>query len=156
MAGRGFRVTFKVPEIAEELNKIRAYDGKSRLRIEEAVAGSTKSIGRGSRQRAPKRSGKLSKRIVTRFNRKGPTGTIAARTPYAHLPEFGAKATKVARRRKKAMTIGGGSYGPLQPGQTHFATKANIPARKARPYMRPAFEDEKPNLIRNIKGAVQP
>lgn len=156
MAGRGFHVTFKVPEIANELNKIRAYDGKSRLRIEEAVATSTKNIGRGARQRAPKRSGKLRKRIVTRFNSKGPTGTIAARTPYAHLPEFGAKAAHVERKRKKAMTIGGGAYGPLQAGHTHFATKANIPARKERPYMRPAFEDEKPNLIRNVKGAVQP
>lgn len=150
---RGFRVDFKVPELGAALNQINAYDGKARLGIENAVRHSTKEIGAGMRRRVSVKTGNLKKRIKTRFSRNKFGGSVqgeaAAVTPYAHLVEFGAKATIVRPKNKKALAIDAYGY-------RRYAMKAVIPARRARPYARPAFEDEKPNLIRAISEAVKP
>ena len=151
---RGFRVNFSVPELGQALDQINKYDGKSRMGIENAVQNSTKAIGTGMRQRVSVVSGRLRKRIRTRFsaNKYGRgliEGAAAAVTPYAHLVEFGAKATIVRPKNKKALAIDAYGY-------RRYATKAVIPARRARPYARPAFEAEKPNLIRAISEAVKP
>ena len=120
---RGFRVDFKVPELGEALKQIGAYDGKARLRIENAVKTSTRAISRGARQRVPVLTGTLKKSIGARFDAKNCVGTIAAKSPPAHLVEFG--------------------HGGSGPAPEH-------------PFMRPAFENEKPELIRAIKEAVKP
>ena len=48
-------------------------------------------------------------------------------------------------RRKKALKFLG-----------RFSMINVIPARKARPFMRPAFEKEKPEIERSIREAVKP
>ena len=160
---RGFRVNFSVPELGQALNQINAYDSRSRLGIENAVQGSTKAIATGMKSRVPVKSGKLKKRIKSRFsvNKFGKgviQGEAAAVTPYAHLVEFGAKGTVIKPKNKKALRFvgdagmlegSGGQYG------FKFAASVTIPARKAKPYARPAFEAEKPNLIRAIGEAVK-
>jgi HK97 gp10 family phage protein len=142
--GRGFQVNFSVPELGEVLQKISAYDGKSRIRIEKAVEDSTKAIKEGAQSRVREKSGRLKKHITNRFNQKQCTGYVSAQTPYAHLVEFGHEGGMVKPYAKKALTIGDG-----------FAASANIPKVDEHPFMRPAFENEKPNLIKNIKEAVR-
>lgn len=151
--GRGFRVNFSVPELGETLSKISAYDGRTAQQIENAVQNSTKKIKEGARRRVPRRKGDLEKSITTRFNRKSVTGAVVARKPYAHLVELGAKATTVKPKTKKALKI---PWSGLGVEGANFAASAHIPQRRARPYMRPSFEEEKPNLIRGLKEAVQP
>ena len=146
---RGFRVNMSVPEIGKTLDQLSVYDGKARLRVEQTIQQSTKAIGAGAKQRVPVRSGKLKKKIGTRFEKRGATGVVAAKTPYAHLVEFGAKAAVVKPVNKKAMRIDAN-------GIRRFATEVSIPARAERPFLRPAFENEKPTLIRNLAEAVKP
>lgn len=150
---RGFRVNMSVPELGRALQQISAYDGKAALGIENAVHSSTKAIGVGARQRVSVKTGNLKKKIRTRFSRnkygRGLTeGAVAGVTPYAHLVEFGAKATVVKPKTKKALAIDAFGY-------RRYAKKAHIPKRAEHPFMRPAFENEKPNLIRNIAEAVK-
>lgn len=147
--GRGFRVYFDVPELEKTLSQIKAYDGKTALRVEEAIDISTKNIANGARRRVPVRSRQLKKSIGSRFDKKTVTGYVTARKPHAHLVEFGAKSATVKPERKKALKI------PWS-GGTYFAAKADIPARRERPFMRPAFEDEKPKLIKRVREAVRP
>ena len=144
--GRGFYVNMHVPDLQKALSDLSAYDGKSRLRIENAVSTSTKAIGQGMRRRVPVRSGKLKKRITTSFNSRKVEGIAKARSPYAHLVEFGHKGAVVVPKDKRALNLGGG----------HFAEKVKLPDVSEHPFARPSFEDEQPNLMRNIKGAVRP
>ena len=150
---RGFRINMSVPELGAAINSISAYDGKAALGIENAVQSSTKAIGAGMRRRVSVKTGTLKKRIRTRFSRgKFGRGLIqgeaAAVTPYAHLVEFGAKAVTVRPKKAKALAIDAFGY-------RRYATQAVIPARRAKPFARPAFEDEKPNLVRAIAEAVK-
>lgn len=156
---RGFRVNFEVPELARALDQIGAYDGKSRIGIEDAIRNSTKAIKAGAKYRAPRSSGALRKAIssrvaVNKYGRGGIEGYVSARKPYAHLVEFGARAVTIVPKNKKAMTLaasGGAAY-----GLNEFAAKVDVPTRAEHPFMRPAFEAEKPALIRAIAEAVKP
>lgn len=154
---RGFRVSMSVPELGEAVRKIGAYSGKVALDLENAVEGSTKAIAAGERQRVPVRTGRLKKKISSRFNRKKIEGLAVARTPYAHLVEFGAKAATAKPKNAKAMKLTDNSMLEGTGGQfgTTFAASAKIPSRRARPFARPAFEAEKPNLLRKIAEAVK-
>lgn len=145
----GFRVNVKVPELQDAISTIGTHSRKMALRVEEAIANSTKAIGRGAKNRVPVARGTLKKSIKTKFNKKGCYGVIYSNTPHAHLIEFGVKRTKVKAGKGKFLPLSIGEY-------VFFRKKATIPARPARPFMRPAFEDEKPNLIRNVEKAVRP
>lgn len=125
---KGFYVNFKVTELNDVLKDMGKYDAKTAMKIEAAVSTSTKAIGKGARQRVAVDSGDLRKSIRTSFNTQKVTGTISAKQYYAHFVEFGAKAVP----------------------------SRNIPKRSERPYMRPAFEQEKPNLIKAVTEAVKP
>jgi phage gpG-like protein len=154
MSGRGFRVNFSVPELNQAVKQISAYDSRTAQRVENQVQKSTKNIGNGARQRVPVRSGDLKKSISTRFDSRSITGYIAAKKPYAHLVEFGHKGGTARPDTKKALKIPWA--GGMGVGGENFAASADIPSVRERPYMRPAFENEKPNLIRGIKEAVKP
>lgn len=152
---RGFRVRYKVPELQEALKSISAYDSKTAAEIENTVYESTKNIHTEARRLVPVQSGDLKKRISWRFNKLKVTGTVAARRPHAHLVEFGAAAATEIPTRKKALTLGGKTYGPLLPGHTHFAAKVDIPKRQAKPFMDPSYKKEVPNLIHNLKRVIK-
>lgn len=148
MAGN-FRVNVKVPELENAISKIGAYNGKMALRVEAAISKSVKAVGRGAKRRAAFDGGYLRKSIRTSFNFKTCVGKVSAYAPHAHLIEFGVKRSKVE--------AGKGKFLPLSVGENvFFRKKATIPARPARPFMKPAFEEEKPNLIRNVERAVKP
>lgn len=149
MAGRGFYVNFKVPEIERTLQQISTYDGKTRLKVEEAVQSSTKAIRNGAVRRINVHTGYLKKHTISSFDRKTVVGAIRAKAPHAHLVEFGAKAATEVPDKAKALTIDAW-------GNRWYAKKARIPKRAEHPFMRPAFEDEKPNLIRKLSEAVKP
>ncbi len=128
--GRGFRVNFSVPELQQAVDKLSAYNGRAAARVEDAVSKATKNISKGAKSRVRVRTGKLKKSITSRFDKKSITGYVAAKTPYAHLIEFGARV-----------------HDAPPPFGKSWTTES--------PYMRPAFEQEKPTLIREITQAVK-
>jgi HK97 gp10 family phage protein len=128
MAGPGFRVNFACPELQDVLRNMDRYNTRQAVKIEQAVSTSTKNIAKGARQRIPVRTGDLKKSVRSNFDVRQIQGVVRAKEYYAHLVEFGAAAVP----------------------------SKNIPKRNERPFMRPAFEDEKPALIRGIREAVRP
>ena len=61
-------------DLTKALSDISAWDGKTRLAIENVLQDSTKNIARGAKQKAAQRSGKLKKSIKTGFDRRKPEG----------------------------------------------------------------------------------
>ena len=138
-----------VPELQDALDQISAYDGKTGKKLEDAVRSSTRAIAKDAKRRVPVKSGHLKKRIVSRFDAKTITGYVRAKSPVAHLVEFGAKAALEVPKKQRALRID-------EFGIRRFAMKAHIPTRKPKPFLQPAFDAEKPNLVKHIKDAVKP
>jgi len=127
------------------LSRFESYDSTTQDKIRASVLSSLNNIKAGARRRVRVRSGMLMKNITSTFDSKTASGKVSAKSPHAHLLEFGAKGVLVRPKNKKALHFKGG-----------YSAKANIPARSARPFMRPAFEEEKPSLIKNVTEAVKP
>jgi len=123
MAGRGFYVNFKCPELEQAVKDIGKYDAKTALKIENQIQESTRNIRRGVLSRIHDVTGYLRKHTTSNFNRLKLEGVVREKAPHAHLVEFGHK-------------------GPA-PAPEH-------------PTMRPAFEEERPNLIRGLEEAIKP
>jgi hypothetical protein len=123
MAGKGFYIDFKVPELQRAINNLSRYDGKTAMKIEEQIRVSTLAIKRGALRRIHDVTGYLRKHTVSSFSRNKLEGAVREKAPHAHLVEFGHK-------------------GP-SPAPEH-------------PTLRPAFEDERPNLVRGLEQAVKP
>lgn len=134
-------------DLTKALNGISAWDGKTRLGIENALQDGTKNIARGARQKVSQRTGKLKKSIKSGFDRRKQEGTVRAKTPYAHIVEFGAKAHVVRPKNKKALTV-------AAEGEVIFRKSAKIPARKGRPFIEPSFEAEEPKIVSSMKKVL--
>lgn len=142
--GRGFRVDVDTTEINKELAKISLYSAHCGLKLENAVKSSTQNIAKGGKRRAPKKSGALRKSIKSSFSKTKCEGVAYAKAPHAHLIEFGVKASMTKPKNKKVLKINGKFVGK----------SVNIPARQGTPFLKPAFEEEKPHLLREIKNSV--
>ena len=140
-----FTVNLGIGDIQRTLGAFQAYDDNTQAKLRSTVQSSTSAIMLGAKRRARVKTGKLVKNISMSYDGARNIGTVRAKSPHAHLVEYGARAVREVPVNKKALTIGGG-----------FAASANIPARQAYPFMRPAFEDEKPNLISGTEAAVKP
>lgn len=140
-----FTVNLGINDLQRTLGAFKTYDAQTQERLRSTVQSSTSAIMLGAKRRARVRSGKLVKNISMSYDGARNIGTVRAKSPHAHLVEYGARGMREIPSRKKALTINGG-----------FAASANIPARKAYPFMRPAFEDEKPNLVKATGAAVKP
>lgn len=148
MAHNWFKVGFDNSDLTKEIAKISVFQKKKLAEIEDAIRDSTRAVGKGARKRAPVASGTLKKSIRTRYVKKDNYGEAYAKAPHAHLVEFGAKATTIKATSGKNLSVVGSG------GKMFFRKTARIPARPGRPFMKPAYEEEKPKLLSNIKKIV--
>ncbi|WP_303706934.1 HK97 gp10 family phage protein [Phascolarctobacterium succinatutens] len=147
---RSYITTLSDEELTKCLKQIKAFDGKTRLGVEKALRNGTKRVRTGAARRVAVRSGTLKRSLRSGFSRAKLEGVIRAKQPYAHLVEYGAqgffaKPKKTGIRALK-MNIG---------GKAVYSKSARVPARKARPFLAPAFEDEAPRIIADVKKEIE-
>lgn len=146
--GEGFKIDVDISEIKNTLNNMRSYDTKTQATIERAVDNARKNIENRAQSKAPAgTTRKLKKSIKSHFDEKKATGTVYTKRPTAHLMENGVAASTAMPKTKKVLKV---DYFGIR----RFYPQANIPPRAARPFMKPAFEEERPALIAAIKRAV--
>lgn len=130
------------------LRQLDSYDKRTSDSIRKIVKDSTENVFAGAVQRVPVRTGALKKSIRMRFE-DTPTNTVGVvytKEPTAHLVENGAGPIPVLMPvKKKALHPGGSGY---------FFTRANIPARKAHPFMKPAMDAERPRFEAKVREVV--
>ena len=142
-------------EVREALNSISAFDGKARLRIEDAVRVSVKEMAGRARSRVPRRTGKLKKSIFFSFRKTNCTGYFGAKAPHAHLIELGVKRSDEYPKHAKDKHGKPAALRIIDTAAVRFAARAVIPKRAKRPFIRPSYEEERPNLIKRLKEAVK-
>ncbi|MEN6567197.1 MAG: HK97 gp10 family phage protein [Veillonellales bacterium] len=148
MGRRSFEVNIRgIQELKKVLGDFKKYDESTQEKLRTAVRTSTKNIMDGARRRVRIVTGNLIKDIYMTYDEQRNIGVVHANAPHAHLVELGHKGGLEIPVKKKALH-GGKIVG--------YASKVVIPTVAPHPFLRPAFEDEKPNLIKNVKGAVEP
>lgn len=135
-------------ELSRAIRSISAFDGKTRLRVENTVRKGTQAIGRDARKKAPVRSGGLRKSIRTSFKKNTVTGEVKAYAPHAHLLEYGVKSAVAVPKEKKALRIVDGAA-------ARYAVRAKIPARRAHPFMKPAYDAHEGDILNDVEKAVK-
>jgi HK97 gp10 family phage protein len=140
-----FVVNLGINDLQRILGAFRTYDEQTQERLRSTVQSSTSAIMLGAKRRARVKTGSLVRNITMTYDGAKNAGVVRAKSPHAHLVEYGARAALVRPVKKKALAIG-----------ENVVASAKVPARAAHPYMRPAFEDEKPNLLRATQAAVKP
>ena len=136
-------------ELNKAMRKISFYDGATRMKVEEAIAAGTKRTGSDARRKVARDTGSLRRSIRTSFKRKNCTGLVKAMAPHAHLIENGVKTSIAEPKKKKVLRINAR-------GMVRFTRWAMIPRRRARPFMKPAYEANEGKIIDDIKKAVKP
>lgn len=142
-----FKVNLGINDLKMQLAQIDRYDQATQDKLRSAVRTATGHIFVGAKRRVPVRSGNLTKKITMNYDPIRNVGIVSVKSPVAHLVEYGAKGAVETHKRKKALH-GGRLVG--------FADKVRIPVRKEHPFLRPAFEDEKPSLMRSVEDAIKP
>ena len=142
--------TVKVPagELSRAIKQIKAWDGRTRLRVENALRKGTRLVRREAMQRVPKDTGRLRKSLKTRFSSSKLEGQVYSMEPHAHLVEFGARAVIIRPKRKKALRI------PLADGYK-FTKIAVVPKRAGKPFLKPAYDSVEPQIIQDVKKALR-
>lgn len=135
-------------ELNKALRQIDFWDGKTRLKVEAAVATGTKRVAADARRKVPRRTGTLRKSLKSSFKRRGCTGLVKAMSPVAHLIENGVKTSIAEPQKKKVLKFFSG-------GKLYYRRWTMIPARRARPFMKPAYEANVNKIIDDIKKAVK-
>lgn len=152
MAKNSMTIAFEVEGLDEAVRKLKIYDSNSRLKIEGAIQKAGRSIRDDAKTKVPVRTGTLRDSIGARFNGGKMQSVVKAdynKAPHAHLIEYGVAQTAIRPKNKKALKFTAG-------GSVRFVRKEVIlPARKARPFMNPAFQAEKPKVEAEIKKILK-
>ena len=142
--------TVKIPagELSRAIKQIKAWDGRTRLRVENALRKGTRLVRREAMQRVPKHTGRLRKSLKTRFSSSKLEGQVYSMEPHAHLVEFGARAVIIRPKRKKALRI-------LLADGYKFTKIAVVPKRAGKPFLKPAYDYVEPQIIQDVKKALR-
>lgn len=141
-------VTVQVEGLEEALKRISIYDNDSYEKVAGAVNDGRKEIARLARTRVPVKSGALKKSIRSSFNKNKIEGIAKSGARHAHLVEFGAASAIIRPKSAKVLHIKSKSEG-------FFSKTVKIPARKAKPFMIPSYEQTKPVIEGKIKQALR-
>lgn len=152
------RITCKTKGVQEVIANLKKYDDETQQRVGEVVNTSLKNIASGARSRVPRNSGKLRSSIRKSYSKKNMGGTVTTKAPHAHLVEFGTKAHsltkgttnsagRAAKKGKRLVLVIKGN--PVGGEIIH-------PGSKPRPFMQPAYYQERSNYIEGLKKAVKP
>lgn len=136
-------------EMQNALKRIAIYDGKTRIRVEEAVKKGANLVRKNMLPRIPVRRGNLKRSAFVSFRKSPLAAYVGVKAPYGHLIEYGVKAKEVYPN--PVMRINTLTLDPIFTRRSIL-----IPARRAHPFLGPAFEESKPQIIRMIREALRP
>jgi HK97 gp10 family phage protein len=142
--------TVKVPagELARAVKQIKNWNGRMRLRVENALRKGTRLVRKEAMQRVPRHTGRLRKSLKTRFSSAKLEGQVYSMEPHAHLVEFGARSVIIRPRHKKALRF------PFA-DRYKLSKIAVVPKRAGKPFLKPAYEYVEPQIIQDVKKALR-
>ena len=127
MGKKSFYVNLATPGLKKVLKNIERYDAETQAKLRTAVRTTTSDVLKGSIHRAPIRTGMIKENITMEYDSTKNIGVVKAKSPHAHLIEYG-----------------------------HAGPTPESKRTPEHPFMRPAYEQSKPGLIKAVESAVKP
>lgn len=147
------KITALLDGVPRLIRQIQLADTTTREATKGAVSRGTKRVASGARRRAPQASGELVSTIRDEYSKDGMVGYV--KVGFGKLPRR-SQASKQSRRdrlakrrRARGTRAGKGAYGPV----IEYGDKRRN--REPKPYIRPAFEAEKPSIIAELEQATK-
>ncbi len=122
--------------------ELKVYGVRARKELHGAVQRTTRAVARGAKARIRDKTGTLKKRIRTKMERDAPVGWVESKGPHSHLIEYGTKRHSLGKGVKRI-------NGQIVQGDVSH------PGSRPYPFMRPAFEQEAPKLIKEAKEILK-
>ena len=132
-------------ELKKAASDIGRYSAGAQQRMRSAIRKGTQDALSVAKSKAPRATGGIVKRLVMEYDEKNNRGFVKSKAPHSILLEKGVKPSIVVPRRKMALKFDG-----------HFTRRAILPARKARPFMKPALDETEPKIVKALEEAVKP
>lgn len=132
-------------EVVGALNKL---DLIAVARVAQAVRDTALAVERDAKLLAPVRTGRMRSNIGTQFYENGLAAEVGTNIEYAPPVEFGTGPRIIRPVRAQALRFTAG-------GRVVFAKRVNHPGTKARPFLFPAWEQQKPEFTRRIQAALR-
>lgn len=148
MSKNSMTISMEIEGLDEAIKKLKLYDNKSSLAIARSIRKGGVNIQNNAKSKARVKTGTLRDNIKAKMSTTKLQSAVRVdyrKAPHAHLIEYGVAESYVKPSRKKALKING-----------RFAKGAvKIPKRRARPFLRPAFDIEKPRVETEIKKVLR-
>ena len=144
---KGFYIKSDLTDtIKKAVGDVGRYDEATQRRLKNAIRMGTQDLLRASKRKARVgKTGNLVKGIKMEYDEKHNRGFVKSTAKHSFLLEYGVKPSFVEPRKKKVLKFKG-----------VFARYALIPARKGRPFMKPALDETEPKIVKALEEAVKP
>lgn len=129
-------------EVAGALNKLNLVATQM---VKEAVGEAALNVQREARRRCPVDTGRLRSSIRPTFHDNGLAAEVGTDVAYAADVEYGTAPHEIRPKRKKAL---------FWKGADHPVRRVKHPGTRARPFLFPAWEQERPQFLARIKKAL--
>lgn len=152
MGKNSMTISMEIEGLDEAIHKLKLYDTKNSKAIAKAISKSGRNIRDDAKSHVPVRTGNLRDSLAARFKSSDLQSVVKAdykKAPHAHLIEYGVETSIVKPKKQTALKFTDGGSIKYARGQIR------LPARKARPFMNPAFQSEKPKVENEIKKILK-
>jgi HK97 gp10 family phage protein len=143
------KFTMKVEGESLVLGQLNTLDLSAQTEARKTIRKSAQRLRRGMRKRAPRDTGELHRNIRVKYFDAGLRALVGPMYrngryyPLAHLIELGTQPHTIEPETKKALKLSDG-----------FATSVEHRGIAAQPFINPAWEEERPRYVREMKGAL--
>lgn len=164
------QIQVDIRDVKTIMRNYKAFDVAVQAHLEKVTNRSLGKVARGAKQRVSSRGVRtnakgrkldIKSRITTQQAKfsKGRTGGIVwSKAPHSHLVEFGTKAhalTKGTTNSAKRARSGKKQFLMVINGNPVSGTHVMHPGSKPKPFLQPAYLQERENYINAVKSAVK-
>jgi HK97 gp10 family phage protein len=141
------KVDVKVNGLNKALQNIDQFNLKVQKAVKDVVNESALNVQAGAKQRSPVDTGRLRASIAIEPQSQAPyVVRVGTNVQYAEAIEFGTAPRVITPTNKKAL---------FWKGASHPVKKVNHPGTKAKPFLFPAWEEERPQFLIKLGEALK-
>lgn len=141
------RVDIDIRGLQQAIQRIGRFEFEKLRAVKDAVNESALNVQSGAKRRCTVNTGRLRASITLEPFNGGLAVKVGTKVEYAKAVEFGTGPHIIRPKNKRAL---------FWPGARHPVKLVRHPGSRAKPFLFPAWEEERPKFIRAVREALRP